>query len=158
MKKTIDVTDVWIAGLFDGEGCVQIVPSTGAIVISFGQSFHPILDPVFKMFPEARGGYDRGKKKDKWKKRFILSQVVAVKRFLVMVQPYVIEKKDQVRLGLEYIQKVRRVQAVSGTPEARAWAERMSDLKKVEFPNPNEPVARVPDFPKPLRALRRASA
>lgn len=104
----------YIAGLFDGEGCVsaqeQFIKGKYnqypriSIQLSIANQWIPALEFVQNHF----GGtvHDKGDRKSKcfdWR----LVGKDPIKRFLLTILPFSIIKEEQIRLGLEFIETMR---------------------------------------------------
>jgi len=107
------VTDAWAAGFFDADGCVRIgkqrrrregrtVYALRAIV---AQSADECPETLLALQSEFGGSLSsspdrrRGNRKPKWE--WLLASRKA-ERFLRRIFPYVVGKREQVRLALEY--------------------------------------------------------
>ncbi len=88
----------YVAGLFDGEGCVYISPNLVGIQVSVTQQKTEILYLLKKQFG---GGVTRYGKQSchKWR----LTKTEDIEIFLNAIYPYCIVKKAEVAIGLLFV-------------------------------------------------------
>jgi len=97
------LSNEYVAGFFDGEGCVSI-NTTGRCTISITQKNPEVLYLIQKQYG--------GNVHCKWKKHFECSHWLTngkqdVIRFLNLIKPYVVVKKKEIDLGLQAAALVR---------------------------------------------------
>ena len=136
----------YAAGLFDGEGCVDIYKASVSkaskspsfmLRVVITQKQGEIMNWLENKFG---GAVQLSKRSDNYIYRWdIRSQ--AAKRFLLLIQPYVLIKKEQVNLAIEYEErKSKYLETLKGkrgfrtlTAEEIAWRymmkEKLSKLK-----------------------------
>lgn len=120
----------YLAGLFDGEGCVGIYRAGRkagrmAVRVEMGVTYLPVLTAIQEFLgygqitPRGgRGGCD----KQLW--RYGISDRRRVLEFLKTVEPYLHEKREQVQLVLDHLER--------GLPDSVA-AARCREMKRFEF-------------------------
>lgn len=93
----------WLAGFFDGEGCVSIYRFRGKpkLLVSVAQKDPSILWLIHEQFPEANKPTFYGKK-DKQVWHLILNGVKA-KRFLETIREHSYCKRTQIEMALKFI-------------------------------------------------------
>jgi hypothetical protein len=96
----------YLAGLFDGEGCVsiQLKDDWANLTVSIAQAKPLILVLIFTQYPEA--SIEHGSPTSKC--NYLRLYGENSKRFLLDILPYVIVKKRQVEIGLEFIKFFRK--------------------------------------------------
>lgn len=98
----------YIAGLFDGEGWISLRPQSknrylSSITIQVGMG---ITHPIVKRLHDKFGGcfyIQKGTKKHKPCYRWTLANKPDIKRFLTIIYPYLIIKKEQAKIMLKFI-------------------------------------------------------
>jgi hypothetical protein len=107
------MTDEWLAGFFDGEGCIsgqlQFVPTKYikhpriSLQVSITQKDRGILEQIKKKY----GGVIYAKKSGHpcWHLRWLGKKEMG--RILHILAPYVICKKEQVLLALKFVDTLR---------------------------------------------------
>ena len=94
----------YLAGLFDGEGCIKIQHNKGGYGLSITIQMYckKIIYKIQESFGGSAGGpYGKNRKKYSW-------QVNGndVGRILNLITPYLIEKKEQAELALDYVKTI----------------------------------------------------
>ena len=136
----------WAAGIFDGEGCINISkqkPCNGmknpsyVLRIQIAMCHKKTVYKLLEIFPEGKVyAIERRKHhpnyKDQW--RFAI-QSHNCKNFLTKILPYSVTKLDQLNLGLEYLQLPKG--NVGGKPmptelveKRELYYQQMKDLKE----------------------------
>ncbi len=125
----------YIAGFFDGEGCVMVSDSKGrcsTITIQFTNTNLDVLDYIANLLEGSRiYSQKRYGRKEIW--RLVLSSSFAVDAIELLL-PYLVVKKDVAKLALEFYRTClyyRRV--VVDEAELilrRSYAKRISDSNK----------------------------
>lgn len=101
---------IYLAGFFDGEGCISIVRTTGTLVVSLSQSHGDLskddaVPNLFRLIYEEFGGHLRyNRLKPPWANQWQWSATTnfAV-RFLLATRPYLRVKAKECDVALEYI-------------------------------------------------------
>lgn len=127
-KKTITTQIAYIAGFFDGEGCVRIKEASQKgnsyyVWVAITNSNKQILEEVAELF----GGQVRRAEKtvNKVIYHYLITSSEAVD-FLMVLQPFLKDKAEQVRIAIAFHQ-----QKDGMTREMkRLYAKRVSDLKR----------------------------
>ncbi len=142
--------DSYVAGLFDGEGTVGIYKVSGngksktigdwwTIKIAIGGAYRPMIEAVFNHMKMGSfttqkrqsiqrtptENYGEGERLCKQGWRWIVTSRKECRQVLERLLPYLIEKKEQVQLSLDFI---------DGKIEGTEAALRCKELKKVSFP------------------------
>lgn len=105
----IKADQAYLAGFFDGEGCIRInkTPTRNTIsyhlVVSVTNKNQEILKAHLSMY----GGLLRHKANQVYD--WILSDKRQIEKFLLYTNPYLVIKSDEAKIGLEYIRIGRRV-------------------------------------------------
>ena len=125
----------YIAGLFDGEGCIHIVKAkpnenlgtvnpTYKLTIEISTTYYPVME----FLKESLGGRIHSRKGDEQRKESWSWQTDAEKALSILkfIAPYLIIKKAEAILGIEYQE---------GRPRNRAWwkGQTSEDLTRHEF-------------------------
>ena len=101
------ITPQWLAGFFDGEGSIVLMNWRGQVKVaaSIGQKDLSLLMAIRSKYPEFRKPtFNSNDTKGCW---FIRANGRKAKRFLEDIAPYVIRKRTQVELALEFIETVK---------------------------------------------------
>ena len=103
MKKNL----AYIAGLFDGEGCVVIRKDRKyfRLEVRITNTNRKVIDYIHSFFNGDVIVYDKGRYKTCYNLRFADGKGA---KFLKSVLPYLIIKKEQAKLGIEFQEKVIR--------------------------------------------------
>ena len=99
-----EITPQWLAGFFDGEGCVSIYRFRGKpkFLVSLAQKDPSVLWLIHEMFPESNKPTFYGKKeKQVW---HVIFNGVKAKRFLETIREYSFCKRSQIEMGLRFIE------------------------------------------------------
>jgi hypothetical protein len=109
MTKLLSVE--YVAGLFDGEGCVSILKHkhrrftkgyTIELIVQFGMTNEEIILRLKKQF-KGTTKISRRKPHQNWKDCYRLTiYCIQALKFLEAIQPFVIVKSEQVNLGIEF--------------------------------------------------------
>jgi len=99
------ITPQWLAGFFDGEGCVSIYtikPSTpfGQLNVEIAQNDKGLLSAIQLLYPEFRLRQPR-KSAACWQLKAVGT---SAKRFLADIYPHSIRKREQIGLALDFIE------------------------------------------------------
>ena len=100
----IKSTPAYLAGFFDGEGCIRV----GKTPVKNTQSYHLTVSvtnkdtSVLKACSELYGGHIGNLIKGRCP-HWVLSDKPSIERFLLYTLPYLVAKKDEAEVGLEYI-------------------------------------------------------
>lgn len=114
----------YLAGLFDGEGCIYLNPDTFAL-----RAQVIMTHPVVKRFKELFGGSvywrDNAKYAEKgWKPLWTWCiRCKQAENFLEQVVPYLIVKEDQARIALEFRRRIQTGSRKHLTKEEREIRE-----------------------------------
>ena len=95
-----DTEIAWLAGLFDGEGCVWCRwPKRKNVIVEIKMTHRQTIERVQMLFPGrmAKGHLSGFSIKPQW--RWSLDTLGAG-RFLVMILPYLVTKKDEAIIAL----------------------------------------------------------
>lgn len=100
----------WLAGLFDGEGCVwSRWPKRANVVTEIKMAHKETMEKINELFPGrfVLGNLSRGTlgKKDQW--RWSLD-TLGTKRFLSLVLPYLVTKKREAEIALLLCEQPRK--------------------------------------------------
>ena len=92
----------WLAGLFDGEGCVwSRWPKRANVLTEIKMTHKKTVERVNELFPGrmVSGNLSRGAfgKKDQW--RWSLD-TLGTKKFLTLILPYLVTKKEEAKIVL----------------------------------------------------------
>ena len=135
------LSNEYVAGFFDGEGCVLIRKVGGRagyykshiVAAVLGQTNLPILEAL----RERWGGSVRSRKgttKPFWEWQIVGPPAV---NFLVELLPHLKLKQEQAQLAVDFRQVLARTRPASGTRlseegylEREAWARRLVQLRK----------------------------
>jgi len=117
----------WLAGFFDGEGCVYLQCDRRKLAvfglqITITQNDEPILKEVQSEF----GGtvyLHKGRRCYRWR----ITSAPALS-FLKAIQPYVRIKKEQVDLAIEFIGTLRERNSMGSTPMEDVILERRFEI------------------------------
>lgn len=130
-----DFSDAYAAGFFDAEGSVSIVGGgkTYNLLVSVANTARDILDRFSERFCGAVYVKDRTPKRDGFNRRVAWNWHASCKtadKFLESILPYLVVKKDQALLGIEY-QAKKRVSA-RGTTAAISefYRGKMTELNR----------------------------
>lgn len=101
----------YIAGIVDGEGSVSMClrntkPKHYDVKVSISNSSKQLIDYLKNLFPLFNIFTQKDKRNKNWKRRYELysSSLKNIKIFLESILPFLIVKKEQARLLLEYIE------------------------------------------------------
>lgn len=116
----------WMAGFFDGEGCVAIRKDKSGrnkgqtiLVVNIGQKRRWVLE-IFQNY--YGGGIHHNKANDSWSWYCAATRAL---RFLEDIEPYTINKADEVRVGIyfQWTKTMRVNKGVRLTERQRAVEE-----------------------------------
>ena len=145
-KKLTASEKAWLAGFFDGEGCVHVAqkPKSGRkrkishprLLIKIGQKFPGILRHIINLlgYGEVRKAY--GKNRDAYYITFLSKDEIA--QFTKTILPYSITKKDQLVAAIEFLKNVSdkpngsRFLTNSQKTERERLGQLITELKSVE--------------------------
>jgi len=139
----------YVAGLFDGEGCVNIVKSKRKgyknyyfqVWVAVYNSYKPVLEKLEKQF----GGFviPQQKHKDKshhlTKWRWGLSGKETIE-FLKQILPYTVIKTEQIKLAIEFKENFingrwsSEEERIKQFESRNSYYKRIAALKKKDFP------------------------
>lgn len=130
-RETITTKIAYIAGFFDGEGCIRIKEANKGensfyIIAHLTNSYRPTLDQVQELF----GGAIR--KQEKTPNKTIYNWCASSSEamdFLKVIHPFLREKQKQAELAIVFHDTKS---ALSGV-EKRKMAKRISDMKRVNI-------------------------
>ena len=98
-----DITPQWLAGFFDGEGCISssiAIRKGGRSYINFyvciTQKNTEILYAIASIYPDAQTKINA-------KTPSLVFNGTKSKQFLLSIYPYSIIKKEQIKLAIEFI-------------------------------------------------------
>ena len=135
MRNISEVEAAYIAGFFDGEGCIHAVGNgRRRIVITFAQRHAGILSYIHRTLGIGKLITHKSKR---WgvSYRYRIDTMGEAEEFIRAILPYSILKRRQLELGLEYIGtgswKGRQVPE-SVQSERRRIAREMKELKKID--------------------------
>lgn len=103
-EKAKNITRGYISGFFDAEGMIRI-ESCGTPKVSIKQTYKPVLSYINNIFEGSINRYVP-KNDHKISFRLNISQEDIV-RFLDYIYPNIIEKKEQAKLMLYYIKRIK---------------------------------------------------
>lgn len=148
-RETVTSKIAYIAGFFDGEGCVRIKQSNQNensyyIIAHITNSNRAILEHVQDLFGGAIRKVE--KKVNKTTYSWCITSAEAVD-FLETLSPFLREKLEEARLAIRYHAEKGNLK-----PEEKAsWARVMSEMKKFDkFPAP-EIIGNIYENPELLK-------
>lgn len=97
-REATDAERAYFAGYFDGEGCLQVAPRQGGgyyARVDFGQTNPTVLLLLESVYGGALASLP-GKGRRRPQTRWRLGRAASVKKFLEDVEPFVLEKREQV--------------------------------------------------------------
>ena len=122
-QRSLEVRLSWLAGILDGEGTISFASKFSKSSRQKNYHFRPelkvdntdqvMLDEIMSILDEVGAAYyvrDTGKSPSKrnpnWKKstRIIIEGLKRLRSFLPIISPYLINKKPQADLLMEYIE------------------------------------------------------
>jgi len=127
-KQTITNDVAYIAGFFDGEGCVRIKKSNQGgnsyyVWVAITNSNKEILDYVAEIFG---GSVRRAEKRvNKWIYHFLITSSEATDMLKTMLG-FLREKKEQAELAIQFHEMKEKLKPV----EKEAYYKKISELKK----------------------------
>jgi hypothetical protein len=98
------LTDQYIAGFFDGEGCVTI-SQRGRVQITIAQNEREVLDLIQKKYG---GGIHIKDLKVKSCYHWRLSKAALIEKFLIKILPFCMIKNNEIRIALKGVALTRR--------------------------------------------------
>lgn len=133
-KNTITSEIAYIAGFFDGEGCVRIKKANQGgnsyYLIAHITNTNPvILQKVKDLFGGNTRMQEKGRKKPVYNWCITSSEA---NDFIKTLYPFLIEKKTQVDLGIKFHESKEKM----SLKEKEEFYKKMMDLKKVIYENP----------------------
>lgn len=137
----------YIAGFFDGEGCIRATvakdgKNASGLHVFITNTYFPILSMFEQKFGGTTSLRNNSNPKHKATYQWRMSSRKEIKNFLEQVEPYLIEKREQALLALEYcalpILKANRYSSnYDETIEARnkriEIAKQLSELKHIRM-------------------------
>ena len=149
-KETVTTKIAYIAGFFDGEGCIRIKQASQRgnsfyIIAHITNSNRAILEQVQDLFDGTIRLQEKKVNKTVWS--YYVTSAEAVD-FLTTLSPFLREKKEEALLAIKF-----HNQKDSLTSEEKAsWARVMRELKKRDlFPDPFEVIGNVYENPNLLQ-------
>jgi hypothetical protein len=142
VKPIPDIKAAYFAGHFDGDGCVGLYKhshsNTYTPVVAVRIAHKPVLDEYAKYFGrKVLDGYKAGLGDLKmW--RWTLNGLADCLYFLKTLEPYLIEKKEQVVLTIEWLEwRLRKPSKMRYTQDSIEYSERLAQriksLKSVDY-------------------------
>jgi hypothetical protein len=144
--------NAYIAGLFDGEGCIVVsqngIDGTMGLRASISNSYKPALDLVAAQY----GGRVCLAKLGKGHKHTVWSWYISGRdaaRFLEALYPYLIIKREQALVALRFQETMKQSSAGQVLPRAlvevrEALRRELQELKKIDFTNEGNTVSLRP--------------
>lgn len=145
------MTNEYCAGFFDGEGCVGIrANKTGCtfLCVTINNTNREVLELFLKQF----GGlfYNYRKATDKWKEAYMWRiHGIGAKKFLDLIYPHVIVKKQQVKLALEYFEFSQKPK------EERCTKRKIENSNLIHFERTQETKQIEKDFVNEMHKLNK---
>ena len=137
INNSLSTTDkAYLAGHFDGEGCIRLRKHPRGNIYSIYISSVGNHFSVIERYQNSFGGTVKTRAKENRKTLFVweLKNVSKSIFFLASVLPYLMEKKPQAEIALEYLEK-RIKQSVSHPSDklrefSKLCSEKITQLKK----------------------------
>lgn len=108
MKKISQTNAAYIAGFFDGEGCICTVGSSKChLSISIGQKFPNILYHIYKIIKLGRVRKHNHYTRPHTTYNLTITNRKQVKNFINLILPYSLIKKKQLEIGIKLITLVK---------------------------------------------------
>lgn len=131
-KETITSKIAYIAGFFDGEGCVRIKESNRGgnsyyVIAHITNTNRRILEQIQDLFGGAIRTQEKGTNKTIY--NLCISSAEAVD-FLKTLSPFLQEKLEQALLAIKFHEQKATMQL----EEKMSWARVMSEMKKHQDP------------------------
>ena len=133
----------YIAGFFDGEGCIRVAhnrkDSGSGIHVFITNTFKPILDQIQSLYGGRVSLRSKSNPKHRTCYQWRISNRIQALVFLSDMEPLLIEKKAQARLGIEFctLDPIRANRFTKGDPVLRQRKieikEELSKLKKIDY-------------------------
>ena len=96
----------WFAGFFDGEGCVRIDKVRGGLAYGLSVSISNTYHPSLIVYEQTFGGHISNSKTRPGRQHKRLwewnANGVTAYNFLVAIEPYMLVKKEQANIAIEY--------------------------------------------------------
>jgi hypothetical protein len=128
MREHYQVTDEWLAGFFDGEGCITVLRSRGSPPIpqvDLTQKDEAVLRAVRERF----GGLLREHRGGTWHLKWYGQNVVGLLEALL---PHLLLKRQRAEWALEM---ARTVRGQGNRLTVREWASRMELADRIQEVN-----------------------
>lgn len=143
-KETITVKIAYIAGFFDGEGCIRIKKANHSgncyyLWVAITNTNNSILEEIKELFGGTVRKAENGKNKAIYHYMITSSEAFD---FLTVLTPFLKEKKKQAELGL-YFHSNNKI--LSGD-QKKTCVELISDMKKASNSNTEEIVRFVLEY------------
>lgn len=148
-KETITAKIAYIAGFFDGEGCVRIKEANQGgnsyyVIAHVTNSNRCILEQIQDLFGGAIRTQERTP--NKTVHNWCISSSEAVD-FLKVVSPFLQEKLEEAALAIKFHEQKSELTS----EEKKSWARVISEMKKVDkFPAP-EIIGNIYENPELLK-------
>lgn len=124
----MSITPEYIAGFFDGEGCITARPVNGRSIhihISIGQKDSSILTLIKEFFGYGiigkRGPSDSNPRRDIWRYRITKTELVL--DFLQKINSHLVIKRGQSELAIEFIEHQLKTKWKHQSKEEKEYRE-----------------------------------
>lgn len=99
------ISDQYLAGFFDGEGCLSMGQAKGGIYLmaSCTHTYFPILEYLQDNFNGCLFSVKKEKPHHKHRKQWSTKRLYDIQALIERLGPYIVEKKPQFDLALRYI-------------------------------------------------------
>lgn len=127
-RETITSKIAYIAGFFDGEGCIRIKEANKGkdsfyVIAHLTNSYKPILEEAQELFGGALRRQEKGVNKTIY--NWCVSSSEAVD-FLQVISPFLKEKLPQAKLAITFHATKGKLTGA----QKRQWAKRISEMKR----------------------------
>jgi len=127
-RETITSKIAYIAGFFDGEGCVRIKEANKGensfyVIAHLTNSYKPVLEEVQELFGGALRRQERTPNKTIY--NWCVSSAEAVD-FLQVISPFLKEKLPQAKFAITFHAAKGKLTGA----QKRKWAKRISEMKR----------------------------
>lgn len=135
--KGISKTDItYIAGFFDGEGCVCTMSSSHRLSISMCQKFPNVLYHIHKIIKLGRVRKRHSYTRLSSTHYLTITNQKQIKSFIDLILPYSIVKKNQLKVAMKIV-KLTKNSGIHLTEEERIQKQLLCDelprLKKQDY-------------------------